>query len=170
MPSVRNQFDAPAPTASNEVLFQMMLFYKEEMEAAQARLELRTRHFQTIGRDLIAQRNAARFAAAEAQEQLAIQTQLVANVRHGAQIITRSNDELYAITLWSGSRDAREQAQASMTRADIGFAIVQGAPFIDLTQINDGVPATPTDPDETETEDEAMQEDEPQHDIFMGIV
>lgn len=76
---------------------------------------------------------------------------------HGGEILTRANDELYAHILSSGDQDMRHYAQRIMMRADIGFAILQGAPFVDLTTEERMAGATtPTGSDsETETESES---------------
>lgn len=158
MASVRNEVDPQPQEAPNAVLFQMMLYYKEAMEAAEEKLEVKTRGFQAVVDHLVQEINTRdEEISARTQTMLEMERRM-AQMRHGGEILVRSNDELYAISLWSGSRDARQAAMAAMTRADVGFAILNGAPFVDLTMAD--LPPTPTDPDETETEDEneAMEE------------
>jgi len=78
-------------------------------------------------------------------------------LREGGQIVVRALDQLFATYTrmkqdYQLGNEYREEVHRIMMRGDVGFSIIQGAPFIDLTT-NEIV-----DPEETESESEEEME------------
>lgn len=76
----------------------------------------------------------------------------------GSNILTNGLDSLYILLGTLGQvpevAEHREHIQRIMLRADVGFAMVQGAPFADMTANED---LEETEPEGSETESEGTQ-------------
>lgn len=144
-----------SPDRSNIALYQMMMHYKEQAEAEQRELEARTaayiKNYNTLhGRLLHAEQ-----AAGHAQDELNNAIIRINQMAHAGEILVRANDDLYALITAHGDTEMRHMAQRSMMRADIGFAILQGAPFVDLTAEERMAGAETPIMSDTETESES---------------
>lgn len=132
------------PTDSNAVLFHLAMHLKEDLEASE-----RLRHQQ---QELIDRLKTALDTAVS--DGTAIHDRLVSTI-NGTNIITAGLDALYVLlgrlaATTPAVRDERDRIQRIMLRADVGFAIVQGAPFVDLTANEDMT----TEEEGSETESE----------------
>jgi len=120
----------------------MLLHYKQRSEHFEAEL-LRAR-------DILAfQQHEYHLLVQEGREVTARNVQLT----HGAEIVVRALDSTYELSRRilannPAGDEERDQLHRIMMRGDIGFAILQGAPFVDLTATEE------IDPDETESESE----------------
>ncbi|AWW06079.1 MAG: hypothetical protein [Cressdnaviricota sp.] len=136
----------PNPAASNAVLFQMLMHYKMHCE----NLEAENRQ----QRDILAMLQHEVHVHTQENRELAGRNVQMIN---GTEIIVRALDQLYE--LYSRIQreqprimDYRDDVHRIMMRGDVGFAILQGAPFVDLTANED------LDPDATESESESDTE------------
>ena len=137
---------------SNTVLLRMVEFLQQEVEASTARLrqlesinEAQARVIRTMPDDL-----------ADSQDH-------VHRLIQGSEIIVRGLDAVYNHARGMFTEDRMtaidwEQIYRAMLRADIGFAILNGAPIVDLTAEETEVESQGESGDETETDDEMEAE------------
>jgi len=138
MASARNQTDPLPQTESNIALFQMMMHYKQVSD----HLERENATLRACNSMLVAQNDVHR---TENRELAGRNIQLI----NGSEIVVRSLDGLYGLIRnvelsTQPIADYRDEVMRIMMRGDVGFAILQGAPFVDLT--------TDTELDDSETE------------------
>ena len=114
-------------SANPIILFQMMLHYKAQAEQlAKDNTFLRDTAVYNERQCLILQH---RLRDAEARNQ---------QLTNGGQIVVRALDAMYEVHL-QATRDQpqlstyHEEVHRIMVRGDVGFAIIEGAPFVDLT-------------------------------------
>lgn len=139
-----------SPAASNIVLFQMMLHYKAQAESAcRAAEEAQNRLHESASR-----LHSTRMQLVNAQDHVVHLTDRVRSLANGGEILINSIDQFYNWFLSNQDHiqgEHRDTIQRIMMRGDTGFAIVMGAPLVDLTT-DEGI-ETPTDSDsEPETE------------------
>lgn len=136
----------PNPAMNNIAMFQMLMYYKQRTET----LETENNH----QRDILAMLQHEVHVNHQENRELAGRNVQMIN---GTEIIVRALDQLYELF----SRIQREQPRIMdyrddvhriMMRGDVGFAIIQGAPFVDLTAHEE------IDPDATESESESDTE------------
>jgi len=141
-----------SPSASNTVLFQMVLQLQSQLKASEDLSNQLRQEKDFLAGQLALEQSFSRQLTLRVQDaQWRIRQQF-----EGANILTVGLDALYI--LLGRLRDVpevaehRDHIQRIMLRADVGYAIVQGAPFVDMTANEDL--------DETETEGEEEEDDE----------
>lgn len=119
MPSVRNAFDAPAPTESNAVLFEMMMYYKRTADAAQEhtkRLERR------------AERHAREMADVQSRLHVAIEQRratAAANLRGAHMVVRKHNAGMRMVRCIDDLFNAIELAYQTRMDSDTGIKYVK---------------------------------------------
>lgn len=137
---------------SNTVLLRMVEFLQQEVEASTARL----RQLESIN-------DAQARVIRTMRDDLADSQDHVHRLIQGSEIIVRGLDTVYHHARGMFTEDRMtavdwEQIYRAMLRADIGFAILNGAPVVDLTAEETEVETEVDDGDETETDEEMEAE------------
>jgi len=148
------------PSTSNVVLLSMVTMLQAEVDAA----ERRTRKLESLQE---AQCAVIRSLRAD----LTDRDQTIQRISAGSEVLTRGLDAMYAYAKYMHedgmmSSEDWNEFYCFMLRADVGFAILNGTNFVDLT-------ADETlDGDETETEGEEDMEVEVEvhHEIEIDVV
>lgn len=143
----------PSPTASNVILFEMLMHYKTESERLTNVVNEQSNSLINM-HAVVATKNAHINALTGAVTNMSLANE---GLREGGQIVVRALDQLFATYTrmkqdYQLGNEYREEVHRIMMRGDVGFSIIQGAPFIDLTT-NEIV-----DPEETESESEEEME------------
>jgi len=137
---------------SNTVLLRMIEFQQQQIEATAVRMkeieninDAQARVIRTMREDL-----------AESQDR-------VHRLIQGSEIIVRGLDAVYnhARDMFTADRMTAidwEQIYRSMLRADVGFAILHGAPIVDLTADETEIETEEDSGEETETDGEMEAE------------
>jgi len=137
---------------SNTVLLRMIEFLQGEVEAA----AIRMRQLESIN-------DAQARVIRTMRDDLADSQDHVHRLIQGSEIIVRGLDAVYNHARGMFTEDRMtaidwEQIYRAMLRADIGFAILNGAPIVDLTAEETEVETEVDDGDETETDEEMEAE------------
>jgi len=137
---------------SNTVLLRMIEFLQSEIEAA----AIRMRQLESIN-------DAQARVIRTMRDDLADSQDHVHRLIQGSEIIVRGLDAVYNHARGMFTEDRMtaidwEQIYRAMLRADIGFAILNGAPIVDLTAEETEVESQGESGDETETDDEMEAE------------
>lgn len=137
---------------SNTVLLRMIEFLQSEIEAA----AIRMRQLESIN-------DAQARVIRTMRDDLADSQDHVHRLIQGSEIIVRGLDAVYNHARGMFTEDRMtaidwDQIYRAMLRADIGFAILNGAPIVDLTAEETEVESQGESGDETETDDEMEAE------------
>lgn len=133
---------------SNTVLLRMIEYLQAEVDSS-------ARRIQTLESINEAQASVIRTL----RQDLTDQQETVSRLASGSEIVLRGLDIIYNHTkdmFEQGRMDSEDwdHVYRGMLRADIGFAILNGAPMVDLTAEDTEIESDIDDGEETETDDE----------------
>lgn len=133
---------------SNTVLLRMIEYLQSEVDNSARRIQ----QLESINE---AQARVVRTL----RQDLTDQQETVSRLASGSEIVLRGLDMIYNHTkdmFEQGRMDSEDwdQVYRGMLRADIGFAILNGAPMVDLTAEDTEIESDIDDGEETETDDE----------------